>query len=76
MVSDRLTKLIFRELKLDEMPIDDATTANMLPGWDSLSHAGIICAIEAEYGIHFKTLEVIRLKNIGELQTLIDRKLL
>jgi hypothetical protein len=26
------------------------------------------------YGIRFKTMEVLRLKNVGDLQALIDRK--
>jgi acyl carrier protein len=46
----------------------------MVPGWDSLRHVRIIMAVEESFGIRFRTLEVIRLKNVGELQTLIDRK--
>jgi len=74
MVSDRLKKVILRELELDDFLIEEDTTANMVPGWDSLSHIRIITAIEAEYGIRFKTLEVIRLHNVGDLQTLLGKK--
>jgi acyl carrier protein len=52
----------------------DATTADTVPGWDSLSHAQVITAVEQTYGIRFKTMEVLRLKNVGDLQALIDRK--
>src|ERR1035441_9584593 len=50
-----------------EFPLEDSTIADTVPGWDSLSHTRIITAVEAEYGIHFKTVEVIRLKNVGDL---------
>ncbi len=75
MISSRLKKVILRELELDEFEIVETTTASMVPGWDSLSHIRIITAIEAEYGIRFKTLEVLALKNVGDLQTLLEKKI-
>jgi acyl carrier protein len=74
MVSERLTKIILEALQLEDFDIQDETTASMVPGWDSLSHVKIIIAIEKNYGIRFKTLEVIRLKNVGQLQRLVDTK--
>lgn len=74
MISDRLKKVILKELELDEFDLSDGTTANMVPGWDSLSHARIICAVEAEYGVRFRTLEVLRLRNVGDLQALLEEK--
>jgi len=75
MVSDRLKKVILRELDMDDFSIEDSTTANMVPGWDSLSHIRIIAAIEAEYGVRFGTLEILRVRNVGDLQTLLEKKL-
>ena len=74
MVSDRLKRTILAQLDVEDWEIVDSTTAGMVPGWDSLSHIKIIIAIENEYKIRFQTKETIRLKNIGELQALIDRK--
>jgi acyl carrier protein len=74
MISDRLKKLILAQLKLDDFDITDQTIAPQVPGWDSLAHVGIISAVEKDYGIRFKTLEVIRIKNVGELQAAIDKK--
>ena len=75
MISEKLKTTILTELLLDDFDIHDETTASMVPGWDSLSHIRIITAIEETYGIRFKTIEVIRLKNIGQLQRLIDAKM-
>jgi len=35
----------------------------------------IITAVESEYKIRFQTMEIIRLKNIGQLQSLVDKKI-
>jgi acyl carrier protein len=74
MISERLKKVIWAELHLDHCELDDSTTAPQVPGWDSLSHVRIICAVEKEYSIRFKSLEVLRLKTVGELQAAVDRK--
>ncbi|MGE3540337.1 MAG: acyl carrier protein [Candidatus Tectimicrobiota bacterium] len=75
MISERLAKVLLRELQLDAYPLEDATTATQVPGWDSLKHVAILAAIEEEYHIRFRTLEVVRLKSVGELQELINKKI-
>lgn len=74
MVSDKLKKVILAQLKLDHWDIVDGTTAGTVPGWDSLTHAGLICAVEDAYRIRFRASEIVRLKNVGQLQELVDRK--
>lgn len=74
MVSDRLKKVILAQLGLEDWDIVDETTAGMIPGWDSLSHAVIISAVEDAYRIRFRTSEIVRLRNVGQLQTLVDSK--
>jgi acyl carrier protein len=75
MVSEKLKGVILREFGLEELDIDDSTTAAMVPGWDSLKHVQLVMAVEEAFGVRFRALEVIRLRNVGELQALIDRKL-
>jgi len=74
MISERLRKIILEKLALDDFPMGDSTVAGEVPGWDSLSHVGIITAVEQEYGIRLTTLEVIRLKTVGDLQKQVDKK--
>jgi acyl carrier protein len=76
MVSERLKSVIRTQLRLDAaFPIDDGTTAPRVPGWDSLGHVALLAAVEHEFGVRFRTLEVLRLKDVGDLQALVDRKL-
>jgi len=75
MISDELKKVILNVLELDDFDMKDETTADQVPGWDSLNHINVILAIEKEYNLKFKGLEILRIKNIGELQQLINSKL-
>jgi acyl carrier protein len=74
MISERLKKTILKELQLKDFHLKDETHAYQVPGWDSLTHINVILAIEKEYGVRFTTTELLRLKNIGELQVLINTK--
>ena len=74
MISDKLKQTILKQLDLAEFDIQDETVAAEVPGWDSLSHVRILAAIEDAFGIRFRSLEVLRLRNVGELQALVDRK--
>lgn len=75
MISERLKKTILIELELEDFNFIDETTANDVPEWDSFNHINIILAIEKEFGIKFTGAEILKIKNVGELQQLIDTKL-
>lgn len=75
MISEKLKNLILRELNLSDYNIQDDTLAKDVPGWDSLKNFTIILAIEEEFGVKFLTEEILSIKNVGDLQKLIDSKL-
>lgn len=75
MVVDELKGVILKQLNLDEFEINDETIAPDVPGWDSLSHVNIIVAVEEHFKVKFKSMEVLKLKNVGDLQKLVDLKL-
>ena len=76
MISERLRSVICEELDLcaNLAEMYDNTQAIEIPGWDSLNHANIIVAIEKNYGVRFMGLEILKCKNIGDLQKLVDSK--
>ena len=74
MISAELKKVILDELNLDDFDIIDETTAPEVPGWDSLNHINIILSIEKHFKVKFKSYDVLRLKNVGDLQKLVDSK--
>jgi len=75
MITDKLKQAILRELGLASWDLSAETVATEVPGWDSLSHVRVLAAVEDAFAIRFRSLEVLRLKNVGELQALVDKKL-
>jgi len=75
MVTERLKKVILEVLKLDDFDFQDNTTADQVPGWDSLSHLNVITAVEKEFSVRFKAYELLKLKDVGDLQNVINSKL-
>jgi len=59
----------------DEIELTDETTADDIDAWDSLTHVQLIVAVEKAFGLKFSTVEVMKLKNVGEFIALIDKKL-
>jgi len=72
-ISNRLKRTILSELDLDDFDLRDETVAGEVPGWDSLSHVRVIAAVESEYSARFRALELLKLRNVGDLQALVDR---
>jgi acyl carrier protein len=76
MVDSRIIEVIRRVTDNHDLQIDKETQAFMVPGWDSMKHIEILLAIQDEYAIHIGPREVLRLKNVGDLQELIHAKLI
>ncbi len=75
MISEKLKNVILKELNLKDFDFTESTTADQVPGWDSLSHINIILAIEKDFNIRFKGMEIMKMKNLGDLQKIVDSKL-
>lgn len=75
MISPELKKVILKQLNLDDYDLQDSTIAPDVPGWDSLNHINIILAVEENFKVKFKSMELLRLKKVGDLQELLDSKL-
>lgn len=67
---------IFRDiLDLDDLILEDETSANDIEEWDSLAHINLVVAIERQYNIKFALGELQNLKNIKDMIHLIEKKL-
>jgi acyl carrier protein len=68
----RLNTLVGDLLEIDDPRLSAETTAQEVPGWDSLAHVRIVVAVEQAFGVRFSTSEITSLKTIGDLVMLID----
>ena len=66
---------VFRQVfNRPHLEIAGQTTANDVDGWDSLKHIELIVSVESRFGVKFKTAEVTKLNNVGDLiQKLAER---
>jgi acyl carrier protein len=58
-----------------DIKITPEMTADNIDEWDSLSHVNLVVAIEKHFGVKFKSSEIIRWKNVGQMLTSINEKL-
>ncbi|SFK73451.1 acyl carrier protein [Lachnospiraceae bacterium KH1T2] len=66
---------VFRDVFDDDtIEITDEMTADDIDDWDSLTHVQLVVAVEEAFKCKFSTVEVMKLKNVGEFIKLIDRK--
>lgn len=71
----RLADLLADILDTDSVTLADGTTADDLPGWDSIAHIKLIIALEGELGIRFTSDEAAAPENVGKFVDLIQAKL-
>ena len=74
-IFEKLNEIFIDVLALDEVELTDATNANDIEEWDSLSHIQLIVAIEKSFGIKFTSLEIMKWKNVGEMVNSIEEKI-
>ena len=74
-IYSKLNDIFIDVLDLDEVNLTDATSANDIEEWDSLSHIQLIVAIEKAFGIKFTSLEIMKWRNVGEMVNSMEEKL-
>lgn len=74
-INEKLTQIFRTVFDEPALEINPETTANDVDAWDSLSHLNMISAVEKEFDIKFKLKDLVKLKNVGDLQRIIEVKL-
>jgi acyl carrier protein len=66
-VFEKLTGVFEDVFDIEDVELTDATSADDIEEWDSLSHVQLIVAIEKAFKTKFTSLEIMKWKNVGEL---------
>lgn len=76
MITLEMLEPVFREVFDDPgIALTRGTTADDIEDWDSLTHMNLVVAMELRFRIKFALGELQKLKNVGEMLDLINRKL-
>jgi acyl carrier protein len=49
-------------------------TAHDVKEWDSVNHITLVVAVEEEFGVKFKSAELEKMKNVGQMVEQIEKK--
>jgi acyl carrier protein len=71
----RLTGIFRNVFEEPELKLTRATTADMIPQWDSMSQITLAVEIEHWFGIKVKAAEMEQMRSIRELLALIEARL-
>ncbi len=67
---------IFRDAFSDDHFVPTMSlSAKDVPGWDSYKQVNILIALEEKFGVKFRSREIDKLANIGDLVRLLGEKL-
>ena len=70
-IYERLNNIFRDVFDDDSLSVTPATTAADIEDWDSLSHITLMAAVEDEFRMKFSMKEVVEMKNVGEMVTII-----
>ena len=73
-IYDKLKDVFHQVFDDDEIDVRPELSANDVEDWDSLSHIRLMLTVERAFGIKFSAAEVGKLKNVGDLVSLIQSK--
>lgn len=73
-IVEKLTP-VFREVFNDNnIELRQEMTADDVENWDSLTHMLMITKVEEEFGVKFKLKELNKLKQVGDIISLVEEK--
>ena len=71
----RVEEIFREELEIEDLELNDETTAEDVEGWDSLSHVQLVAVMEDAFGIEFSSREILSGDNVGDLISSIQKKI-
>ncbi|MBP3588334.1 MAG: acyl carrier protein [Clostridia bacterium] len=73
-IMDRLNAIFQDVFDDDSLTVGPNTTAKDVEDWDSLSHITLVSAVEDEFRMKFSMKEVVEMKNVGEMISIIEAR--
>ena len=73
-MSDRLLELFSTGLSIPAEELNDETSPNNTPAWDSLAAMEMVTLIEDAFEVRLKTADIMKMRSIGLARTVLRAK--
>ncbi len=73
-IFEKLTEIFADVFDDDSITLTEATTADDIEEWDSLTHITLIAEVEDAFDMKFSMKDVLGMKNVGEMVDIIERE--
>jgi acyl carrier protein len=70
----RVEKIFADVLRVSPESINEATSPDNMPKWDSTSAIDLTLAIEDAFGVTFTTKEIVAMRSVGLVKTFLAAK--
>jgi acyl carrier protein len=74
-VEQTIKEVMALVLNIDAQKIDDDTSKDNTPGWDSANHINLVLALEEEFSLSFEVTELEMMTSYFEILSVVGSKL-
>ena len=66
-IMEQLTPIVRKIFQNEGLVLADDMSAQTVEGWTSLAYMQLLTAVEEHFGFKFKMMELLQLKNMGDI---------
>jgi acyl carrier protein len=66
-IHQRVAAVVGKTFGTDPATVNDGTSPDSLPAWDSLGHLRLMMAVEREFGIRLPTAQIAVARSVGDI---------
>ena len=74
-IFETFTDVLMEVMDIDDVELDDNSTAEDVEEWDSLSNVRLIVAVERTFNVRFSNSEIEKFERVGDLIDSISKKM-
>jgi len=71
---DRVTKLFAGVLGVNEESLNDSSSPNTIPQWDSLAAMHLVAEVEEVFNVELSTRDIMKMQSIGIVKSVLMEK--
>jgi acyl carrier protein len=71
-VRSRVHRIVSSVLGVPETSVNDDTSPDSVPSWDSMQHLQLVLALEEEFGQHFEVDEIEAMQRVKVIVAVVE----